>query len=103
MYTKLQRIAEIAKNNPEEKFTSLIHLVDKEMIKLCHEELESNKATGIDKITKDEYEANLEANIDNLLARMRQFKYSPQPVRRVYIDKPGTDKKRPLGIPTVNS
>ncbi|WP_243134612.1 reverse transcriptase domain-containing protein, partial [Clostridium beijerinckii] len=99
MYTKLERIAEIAGNNPKEKFTSLMHLVNKEMLILCHYELSGNKATGVDKVTKEEYETNLENNIDNLLIRMKTFKYRPQPVRRVYIDKSGSNKKRPLGIP----
>lgn len=99
MYTKLERIAEIAKNSPKEKFTSLIHLINKEMLIECHNELSGNKATGVDKLTKKEYEMNLEGNIENLIARMKAFKYRPQPVRRVYIDKPGSNKKRPLGIP----
>ncbi|PSM54796.1 reverse transcriptase, partial [Clostridium diolis] len=55
MYTKLERIAEIAGNNPKEKFTSLMHLVNKEMLILCHYELSGNKATGVDKVTKEEY------------------------------------------------
>jgi len=99
MYTKLNRIAEIARNKPKEKFTSLIHLVNKEMLIMCHNELSGNKATGVDKVTKKEYEANLEGNIDDLLNRMKVFKYRPQPVRRVYIEKAGSNKKRPLGIP----
>ncbi|MBU3221104.1 reverse transcriptase, partial [Clostridium algidicarnis] len=61
--------------------------------------LSGNKATGVDKVTKKEYEANLEGNIDDLLNRMKVFKYRPQPVRRVYIEKAGSNKKRPLGIP----
>lgn len=75
MYTKLERIAEIAGNNPKEKFTSLMHLVNKEMLILCHYELSGNKATGVDKVTKEEYGTNLENNIDNLLIRMKTFKY----------------------------
>lgn len=100
MLTKLERIAEIAKERPDEKFTSLIHLIDKEMLIKCHYELKRNKAPGIDKITKNEYEINLEENIENLLQRMKAFKYRPNPVKRVYIPKAGTDKKRPLGIPS---
>jgi len=100
MYTKLERIAEIARNKPKDKFTSLMHLVNKEMLIICHNELGGNKATGVDKVTKEEYGANLEANIDDLLVRLKSFKYKPQPVRRVYIDKAGSDKKRPLGIPS---
>ena len=43
MYTKLERIAEIARNNPKERFTSLMHLVNKEMLIKCHYELSGNK------------------------------------------------------------
>ena len=78
MYTKLDRIAEIARENPEEKFTSLIHLINKEMLIRCHHELSGNKATGVDKVTKKEYGENLEENIEDLLSRMKTFKYKPQ-------------------------
>jgi RNA-directed DNA polymerase len=50
-------------------------------------------------VTKGEYEANLDDNLADLMARMRRQAYKPQPARRVYIPKPGTDKQRPLGIP----
>lgn len=100
VYTKLERIAEIAKEKPNEKFTSLIHLINKEMLTNCHNELKANKAVGIDGITKVKYEENLDENLENLLERMRKFKYKPQPVRRVHIPKPGSEKKRPLGIPS---
>lgn len=100
MNTKLERIAKIAKENPELKFTALIHHINKEMLMECHKELKANKATGIDGITKEEYEENLEENLENLLNRMKKFSYRPQPVRRVYIPKAGSDKKRPLGIPS---
>jgi group II intron reverse transcriptase/maturase len=99
METKLARIAEVAKANPNEKFTSLMHLINKEMLIQCHKEMSGRKATGIDEVTKAEYDRNLEESIDNLIARMKRQAYKPQPARRVNIPKPGTDKKRPLGIP----
>ncbi len=37
--------------------------------------------------------------MEDLLSRMKRQAYKPQPAKRVYIPKPGTDKKRPLGIP----
>jgi len=40
----------------------------------------------------------LEANIDNLVKRMKNGSYKPKPTRRVYIPKDGSDKMRPLGI-----
>lgn len=100
MYTKLNRIAEIAKENPNMQFTSLIHLIDKEMLLNCHKELKPRKASGIDEVTKSEYESNLDSNIENLVERMKAFKYKPKPVRRTYIPKVGSNKKRPLGIPS---
>ena len=58
-----------------------------------------NKAVGVDRITKDEYNKNLDANLDNLLKRMKTFSYRPQAVKRVYIPK-ANGKLRPLGIPS---
>jgi group II intron reverse transcriptase/maturase len=99
METKLMRIAEAAKMRPTEKFTSLAHLINEETIRNCHKEMLKNKAAGIDEVTKAEYEMNLESNVKDLINRMKRQAYKPQAVRRVYIPKPGTDKKRPLGIP----
>ena len=97
METKLARIAEIAKEKPKEQFTSLYHFLNKEMLLRCHAELDANKATGIDQVTKVEYELNLEKNINSLVERLKEKGYRPQVVRRTYIPK---DEKstRPLGI-----
>ena len=38
-------------------------------------------------------------NVKDLVNRMKRQAYKPQPVRRVYIPKTGSNKKRPLGIP----
>jgi group II intron reverse transcriptase/maturase len=97
METKLARIAEIAKEKPKEQFTSLYHLLNKEMLIECHAELDANKATGIDQVTKEEYERNLDENITSLVERLKRKGYRPQPVRRAFIPK---DEKsmRPLGI-----
>jgi RNA-directed DNA polymerase len=62
--------------------------------------MDGKKATGVDRVTKEEYEENLNDNLKDLVARMKRQAYKPQPVRRVYIPKPGTNKQRPLGIPT---
>ena len=99
MDTKLEGIAKAAKLRPDEKFTSLIHLINEESIKQCHREMQKNKAAGVDSVTKREYEINLDANVRDLINRMKRQAYKPLPARRTYIPKPGTDKKRPLGIP----
>ncbi|RUQ24554.1 reverse transcriptase [Peribacillus cavernae] len=99
METKLVRIAELAKSQPEIKFTSLLHLLNEESLKQCHYELPSRKAAGVHQTTKEEYELNLASNLSDLVRRMKQKSYRPAPVRRTYISKPGSNKKRPLGIP----
>jgi len=48
METKLERIAEVARTKPKERFTSLIHLINYEMLVKCHNELDTKKAVGVD-------------------------------------------------------
>ena len=57
-------------------------------------------APGIDGVTAEDYEANLEANLVDLLARIKSGRYQAPPVRRHYIPK-ADGTKRPLGIPTL--
>lgn len=80
------------------KLQTLMHYVNKETLIKQHEKQKVKKATGIDKVTKDIYDTNLENNIDNLLERMKKFRYQPKPVRRTNILK-SNGKLRPLGIP----
>jgi RNA-directed DNA polymerase len=102
MGTDLTRIGERARKNREEKFTSLYHHVtDLENLRASWEEIEKRAAPGVDGVTKDEYGANLEENLRGLQERLKQMSYRPKPVRRVYIPKAGSKKKRPLGIPCV--
>ena len=55
METKLARISQLSKENPDMVFTSLGHLINKEMLKSCHTQMDGTKAVGIDGITKEEY------------------------------------------------
>lgn len=98
MDTKLARIAEFIKTRPKERLTSLAHLLDKPMLRECHMELPAHKAVGVDGVAKAEYGVNLEANLDDLVSRMKRQAYKPQASRRTYIPK-DEKGKRPLGIP----
>ena len=97
--TKLHRIAEKARKEPQFKFTSLYHLMNEEHLRECFKRLRKDAAAGIDKMTKEKYAENLDSNLSNLTERLHRMAYRPQPVRRKYIPKPGSDKQRPLGIP----
>jgi len=58
-------------------------------------------AAGVDHVTVATYEGRLDENLKRLSERLRDGTYRPQAIRRHYIPKPGSQEKRPLGIPTV--
>ena len=97
METKLARISQLSKENPKMVFTSLGHLINKEMLRDCHIQMEGDKAVGIDGVTKDEYGKNLEANLELLVERLKKKSYRPKPARLVEIPKEN-GKMRPLSI-----
>ena len=76
-----------------------MHMVNATTLRGVHDRQDKNKAHGVDEVTKAEYEENIDENLENLMARMKQFSYRPLPVRRAYIPKDGSDKMRPLGVP----
>lgn len=63
MQTKLARIAEIARAKPKEQFTSLYHFLNEELLTQCHRELDGNKATGVDQVTKAAYEEKCQSRM----------------------------------------
>lgn len=78
---------------------SIMPYINKTSLRNKNLQLNGNKATGVDRVTKEEYETNLEDNLDVLLDKMKKLQYRPQPSKRVYIPK-ANGKKRPLGIPS---
>lgn len=61
----------------------------------------NNGAAGVDRQSTERFEAGAEKSLSELSTALKDGRYKPLPVRRQWIDKPGTSKKRPLGIPTV--
>ncbi len=58
-------------------------------------------ACGVDGWTVNRFDALGEENLNRLHSELKAGTYRPSPVRRVWIPKPGTNERRPLGIPTV--
>jgi len=58
-------------------------------------------AAGVDGVTVEMFERRLVENLEKLARSLKDGTYCPQSIRRVYIPKPGSKEKRPLGIPTV--
>lgn len=98
--TKLNRIAETARRNPEYRFRTLAHLVSEEMLLWAYRHLRKDAAAGVDGVSAEDYERNLVENIRYLHSRLRERRYRAQALRRVYIEK-DNGKKRPLSIPAL--
>jgi len=76
-----------------------MHLYNGESLTKCFQELDGKKATGSDKVNKEEYGRNLTRNIETLLERMKRMAYRPGPMREVLIPKEGKrGATRPLAI-----
>jgi group II intron reverse transcriptase/maturase len=83
-------------------FTSLAYLMDLDWLKEAYRRTRKDGAVGVDGVTADEYEQELEGNLQNLLDRAKSGTYRAPPVRRVHIPKGGsTTETRPIGIPTL--
>jgi group II intron reverse transcriptase/maturase len=97
--TKRQRIADLAREKPDTALFLLHNVIDLDWMREAYRRTRKDGATGIDGVTASAYEADLEANLVDLLARIKSGRYYAPPVRRVYIPK-ADGSRRPLGIPT---
>jgi RNA-directed DNA polymerase len=58
-------------------------------------------SAGTDKQSVSQVAKHREQTIQKLEQELRTNQYRPQAVKRVWIPKPGSQEKRPLGVPTV--
>jgi group II intron reverse transcriptase/maturase len=93
----LDRIRQAARQRKKERFTSLLHHINVDTLRTAFLALKRKAAAGVDGMTWQEYEADLEPRLENLHARIRGGTYRPLPSRRTYIPK-ADGKQRPLAI-----
>jgi group II intron reverse transcriptase/maturase len=93
----LARIRQVARERKKEKFTSLLHHVDTSLLADAFYQLRENAAPGVDGLTWEDYERNLESNLADLHSRVHRGAYRALPARRVFIPKPD-GRQRPLAI-----
>jgi group II intron reverse transcriptase/maturase len=100
VFTKQQRIAQLAQQNSTMGFTSLNHHLDLEWLIRAYVLTRKDGAAGVDGQTAEQYAEHLRENLRDLLERAKSGRYVAPPVRRVYIPKGTGGDLRPLGIPT---
>lgn len=74
--------------------------LNEDVLRLCFYQLRKDAASGVDGETFQTYERNLDANLADLVGRLKRKAYRARLVRRKYIPK-GNGKLRPLGIPVL--
>jgi group II intron reverse transcriptase/maturase len=97
MSPQLLKVVERARREPEGRFHSLAHLLDVPALERAYHRMRKDAAVGVDGVTKEQYGQALEANLQDLHARMKAKRYRHQPIRRVFIPKE-QGKTRPIGI-----
>lgn len=97
--TTLKRIAELARKLTGKSILTLAHHIDMALLRKAHSITRKDGAPGVDGVIAEEYEQELEKNLQRLLDRFKSGTYQAPPVRRAYIPKADGDQ-RSLGIPT---
>ena len=98
--TKLQRIATLAREDPERVLTTLAHHIDVPFLKEAYRRTRKDGAVGVDGQTAQVYGEDLDSHLGSLLHRFKSGTYYAPPVRRVYVPKDNGKASRPIGIPS---
>ena len=93
----LDRVRNAARHRKKERFTALLHHVSVETLQVAFYALKRKAAPGVDGMTWQEYEADLERRLVDLHGRVHRGAYRPLPSRRTYIPK-ADGRQRPLAI-----
>jgi group II intron reverse transcriptase/maturase len=101
VFTIQQRIAQVARERPQEVFTSLNHYLDVEWLRAAYYRVKPDSAPGIDGQSWADYGKDLEKNLLELLNRVKSGSYVAPPVKRVYIPKGDGKETRAIGMPTI--
>ena len=94
---RLNRVRNAARQRKKERFTALLHHIDVDLLRESFLALKRRAAAGVDKVTWEDYDAQLEDNLQDLHKRIHSGAYRALPVRRVFIPK-ADGRQRPLGI-----
>src|SRR6202795_327284 len=93
----LERVRTAARQRKKERFTSLLHHVGAAMLRTAFYAMKRDAAPGVDGMTWETYEEDLDRRIEDLHARVKRGAYRALPSRRSYIPKED-GSKRPLAV-----
>jgi RNA-directed DNA polymerase len=93
----LDRVRQAARQRKKEKLTALLHHINVDTLRQAFYALKRKAAPGVDGVTWQDYEADLEPRLEDLHDRVHRGAYRPQPSRRTYIPK-ADGRRRPLAI-----
>jgi RNA-directed DNA polymerase len=93
----LRRVREAAKRDKRLRFTALLHHVSVALLSNSFYTLKREAAPGVDGLTWQEYETDLDKRLEDLHSRVHRGTYRALPSKRTYIPKPD-GRQRPLGI-----
>ena len=97
MSQSLDRVRKAARLRKKDRFTALFHHINVDTLRTAFYALRRKAAPGVDGMTWQDYEADIEPRLRNLHNRVQRGAYRPQPSRRTYIPK-ADGKQRPLAI-----
>ena len=100
MQTSLQGIAEKAKSQAKYRFRNLYGMLNEELLKDCWRDIRKDAAYGVDEVSAQAYEQDLDDNISHLVERLKRKRDRATLVRRHSIPT-GDGPLRPVGIPAV--
>jgi group II intron reverse transcriptase/maturase len=98
--SELDRVRQVAVRDKSARFTALLHHVSVTRLMLAFDDLKKDAAPGVDGVTWQEYEQDLQENLRDLHGRVQSGRYRASPSRRVFIPK-ADGRQRPLGIATL--
>src|ERR1700736_3930500 len=96
----LDRVRQVARRDKDVRFTALLHHVTVDRLREAYRAISPNAAPGVDGVTWRDYGRDLEANLQDLHARVARGAYRARPSRRVFIPKPD-GRLRPLGVASL--
>src|SRR5437773_10495466 len=90
----LERVRQAAKQRRKERFTALFHHINYAMLRTAFFALKRDAAAGVDGVTWQDYEADLDLSIEDLRDRVQRGGYRAQPSRRRHVQKPEGRQRR---------